>query len=191
MEDLAAVLGPKLEVSRGDLNRTSLTLQTIRLPSQAERLAWLAEQLATLQGHGIIYTLTVRDANQVADWLKTRGFNVEAYTGETGDRREALGTGAARQSGQGAGRDDGVGHGLRQARSGIRDPLPDAGFGRRLLPAGGPRGTRAWTPPTAYCSAARKRRTSPIGSSERVPDPGGSCRCPGRAREGAQRPVRA
>jgi ATP-dependent DNA helicase RecQ len=90
MEDLAAVLGPNLDVLRGDLNRASLSLQTIRLPSQAERLAWLAEQLATLQGHGIIYTLTVRDANQVADWLKTRGFNVEAYTGETGGRREAL-----------------------------------------------------------------------------------------------------
>lgn len=90
MADLAAVLGPKLDVSRGDLNRTSLSLQTIRLPSQAERLAWLAEQLATLQGHGIIYTLTVRDANQVAQWLKTQGFNVEAYTGETGDRREQL-----------------------------------------------------------------------------------------------------
>jgi len=90
MDDLVSVLGPNLEVSRGDLNRPSLTLQTIRLPSQAERLAWLAEQLATLQGHGIIYTLTVRDANQVADWLKTRSFNVEAYTSETGERREAL-----------------------------------------------------------------------------------------------------
>jgi ATP-dependent DNA helicase RecQ len=90
MEDLAGVLGPNLEVSRGDLNRPSLTLQTIRLHSQAERLAWLAEQLKTLQGHGIVYTLTVRDANQVADWLKTRGFNVEAYTGETGNRREEL-----------------------------------------------------------------------------------------------------
>lgn len=90
MEDLTAVLGPDLDVSRGDLNRTSLSLQTIRLPSQAERLAWLAEQLVTLPGHGIIYTLTVRDANQVAQWLKTRGFNVEAYTGETGEQREAL-----------------------------------------------------------------------------------------------------
>ncbi|QDC06026.1 RecQ family ATP-dependent DNA helicase [Pseudomonas sp. SWI7] len=90
MEDLAAVLGPKLDVSRGDLNRTSLSLQTIRMPSQAERLAWLALQLATLQGHGIIYTLTVRDANQVAEWLKTQGLNVEAYTRETGDRREQL-----------------------------------------------------------------------------------------------------
>lgn len=59
-------------------------------PPQAERLAWLAQQLATLEGHGIIYTLTVRDANQVAQWLKTRGFEVEAYTGETGERREEL-----------------------------------------------------------------------------------------------------
>jgi ATP-dependent DNA helicase RecQ len=90
MQDLGTVLGPNLEVSRGDLNRASLTLQTIRLPSQAERLAWLAEQLATLRGAGIIYTLTVRDANQVAQWLKTRGFKVEAYTGETGAGREAL-----------------------------------------------------------------------------------------------------
>jgi ATP-dependent DNA helicase RecQ len=90
MDDLRAVLGPRLDVSRGDLNRSSLSLQTIRLPSQAERLAWLAGQLATLDGHGIIYTLTVRDANQVAEWLQTRGFNVEAYTGETGERREQL-----------------------------------------------------------------------------------------------------
>jgi ATP-dependent DNA helicase RecQ len=90
MQDLIEVLGPKLDVIRGDLNRPSLTLQTIRLPSQAERLAWLAEQLASLRGHGIIYALTVRDAYQVADWLKTRGFKVEAYTGETGDRREQL-----------------------------------------------------------------------------------------------------
>ncbi len=90
MDDLMAVLGPNLEVSRGDLNRSSLTLQTLRLPGQAERLAWLAGQLATLPGHGIIYTLTVRDANLVADWLKKQGFNVEAYTGETGERREML-----------------------------------------------------------------------------------------------------
>jgi len=90
MEDLRSVLGPKLEVSRGGLERDSLSLQVIPLHSQAERLAWLAEQLSTLQGHGIIYTLTVRDANQVAAWLKGRGLHVEAYTGETGDRREEL-----------------------------------------------------------------------------------------------------
>ena len=90
MDDLRTVLGPNLDVSRGDLNRPSLTLQNIRLPSQAERLAWLAERVPLLPGHGIIYTLTVRDAVQVAEWLRSRGVNVESYTGETGDRRAEL-----------------------------------------------------------------------------------------------------
>jgi len=90
LDDLQIVLGPNLTVSRGDLARPSLFLQTIRLISQAERLAWLAQQLPLLQGSGIIYTLTVRDAAQVAEWLRSRGLNVEAYTGETGERRPQL-----------------------------------------------------------------------------------------------------
>ncbi|HWZ42188.1 MAG TPA: RecQ family ATP-dependent DNA helicase [Candidatus Saccharimonadales bacterium] len=90
MDDLRQVLGPQLEVMRGNLGRPSLTLQTIRMGTQAERLAWLAEQLPKLAGNGVIYTLTVRDANQVSEWLQSRGLNVEAYTGDTGDRREEL-----------------------------------------------------------------------------------------------------
>ncbi|MFH1603621.1 MAG: RecQ family ATP-dependent DNA helicase, partial [Pseudomonadota bacterium] len=90
MDDLRTVLGPNLEISRGDLNRPSLALQTMRLPSQTERLAWLAAQVAALPGHGIIYTLTVRDAVQVADWLRSRGLNVASYTGETGEGRAEL-----------------------------------------------------------------------------------------------------
>jgi ATP-dependent DNA helicase RecQ len=90
MDDLRTVLGPNLDISRGDLNRPSLVLQTMRLPSQAERLAWLAAQVATLPGHGIIYTLTVRDAVQVAEWLRSRGLNVASYTGETGEGRAEL-----------------------------------------------------------------------------------------------------
>jgi len=90
MDDLVTVLGPDLYISRGDLNRPSLVLQTIRLPSQADRLAWLAAQGASLPGHGIIYTLTVRDAVQVADWLRSRGLNVASYTGETGEGRAEL-----------------------------------------------------------------------------------------------------
>ncbi len=90
MEDLREVLGPDLAVSKGDLNRPSLLLQTMKMPGQAERLAWLAGILPFLQGSGIIYTLTVHDAEEVADWLKSRGFNVEAYAGETGERRPEL-----------------------------------------------------------------------------------------------------
>ena len=88
--DLETALGPDLDISRGDLSRPSLALQTIRMPSQAARLAWLAERVPRLSGHGIIYTLTVRDANVVADWLQFRGLGVEAYTGETGERRPEL-----------------------------------------------------------------------------------------------------
>ena len=90
VQDLQVVLGPHLAISRGSLNRPSLALQTIRLRSQAERLAWLAEQVPAMPGSGIIYTLTVRDAEQVADWLRSRDLLVEAYTGESGDRRPAL-----------------------------------------------------------------------------------------------------
>ena len=163
MEDLAAVLGPRLHISRGDLNRASLSLQTIRLPSQAERLAWLAEQLATLQGHGIIYTLTVRDANQVADWLKTRGFNVEAYTGETGDRRESLEQALLNNEVKALVATTALGMGY--------DPIwRSSSTTRCLVPS--LRTTSKWdvpvarwTPPTACCSAARKSQTSPTGSS--------------------------
>lgn len=88
--DLAEILGPNLAIFRGELHRPSLALQTIRLPSQAERLAWLADQLPQLKGSGIVYTLTVRDAEQIAAWLKSRGLHVEAYTSQTGERRPEL-----------------------------------------------------------------------------------------------------
>ena len=90
LDDLKSLPGLNFDVHRGDLNRPSLLLQTIRLPSQAERLAWLTERLGEVDGSGIIYTLTVRDAERVADWLRSKGFNVEAYTGESGTRRPAL-----------------------------------------------------------------------------------------------------
>ena len=90
MADLEAILGPNLQVLRGDLSRPSLALQTIRMPGQAERLAWLAESLPSLPGSGIVYTLTVRDADLVTAWLLSRGIEVAAYTGETGPNRKAL-----------------------------------------------------------------------------------------------------
>ncbi len=88
MDDLQEVLGPDITVSRGDLARPSLCLQTIRLVSQAERLAWLAEQVPRLDGSGVIYTLTVRDAKGVADWLSSRGIDVAPYYGAAENRAE-------------------------------------------------------------------------------------------------------
>jgi ATP-dependent DNA helicase RecQ len=90
IQDLQNVLGPDLNVSRGELNRPSLKLQAIRLTSQAERLAWLAKQIPAMPGSGIVYTLTVRDAVQVAEWLALHGIHAVAYTGDSGSDRPEL-----------------------------------------------------------------------------------------------------
>jgi ATP-dependent DNA helicase RecQ len=70
-------------VLRGSLDRESLQLGVLSLPSNAHRLAWLADQLATLAGSGIIYTLTVAAAHEVAGYLRERGYPVAAYSGQT------------------------------------------------------------------------------------------------------------
>ncbi len=90
LADLQTILGPNLTVSRGELGRPSLLLQTMRMPSQAARMAWLATHIPHIQGSGIVYTLTVRDAVQVAGWLQARGLRAESYSGETGERRVEL-----------------------------------------------------------------------------------------------------
>ncbi|BCJ34841.1 hypothetical protein Athai_23440 [Actinocatenispora thailandica] len=70
-------------VLRGPLDRDSLRLGVLSLPSPAHRLAWLADHLAELPGSGIIYTLTVAAADEVADFLRARGHTVAAYSGRT------------------------------------------------------------------------------------------------------------
>ena len=79
VNDIIAQLGSDLRVVRGSLARESLSLQNIHLPSPSARIAWLAQHLPTLPGSGIIYTLTIRDAEQVARWLKSQGIDAEAY----------------------------------------------------------------------------------------------------------------
>ncbi|HEX3071747.1 MAG TPA: DNA-processing protein DprA, partial [Thermoanaerobaculia bacterium] len=50
------------------------------------RLAWLAQYLPTLPGSGIVYTLTVRDAERVAAFLRLRGIDAVAYHADSADR---------------------------------------------------------------------------------------------------------
>jgi ATP-dependent DNA helicase RecQ len=70
-------------VLRGPLDRESLHLSVVRLPTPDARLAWLADRLAELPGSGIVYTLTVAAAHEVAGLLTERGYRVAAYTGKT------------------------------------------------------------------------------------------------------------
>ena len=89
--DIVDQLGPNLEVQRGPLARASLSLQNIYLPSQAERMAWLAHTLPQLPGSGIVYTLTVKDSERLADWLVSQGIEAEPYYGAMeAEQREAL-----------------------------------------------------------------------------------------------------
>ncbi|WP_413450504.1 RecQ family ATP-dependent DNA helicase [Georgenia phoenicis] len=78
-------------VLRGSLDRESLRLGVLRLPDQAQRVAWLAERMAAWEGSGIVYTLTVAQAEQVAEQLRAAGLEVDSYTGRTEPaRREQL-----------------------------------------------------------------------------------------------------
>ncbi|OLR95355.1 RecQ family ATP-dependent DNA helicase [Actinokineospora bangkokensis] len=70
-------------VLRGPLDRESLRLAVLRLPTARARLAWLAEHLDGFTGSGIIYTLTVAAAEELAAFLRERGYEVAAYTGRT------------------------------------------------------------------------------------------------------------
>ncbi len=89
--DVAAQLGDDTLVLRTSLDRASLHLSVVDLATDAERLAWLAEALPELEGSGIIYCLTVAQAEVTAAWLRERGYPVAAYTGATeAEHRPAL-----------------------------------------------------------------------------------------------------
>jgi ATP-dependent DNA helicase RecQ len=70
-------------VLRGSLDRTSLRLGVVELPTAGQRLAWLADHLKDLPGSGIIYCLTVAGTQQVAEHLRGQGHEVVAYSGQT------------------------------------------------------------------------------------------------------------
>ena len=78
IEDVKTQLSD-IEIQRGTLVRDSLALQTLRLPDQASRLAWLAQHIPVLPGTGIVYVLTIRDAEQVTGWLRQQGIEACAY----------------------------------------------------------------------------------------------------------------
>jgi ATP-dependent DNA helicase RecQ len=84
VNDIVEQFGGDLLVLRGSLDRESLALDVLHLPSQADRLAWLAQRLPELPGTGIVYALTVEDARRIADWLQSRGIEARAYFGAEG-----------------------------------------------------------------------------------------------------------
>ena len=81
IDDITSQLGSGLETVRGPLARSGLQLHVLEITSQAERLTWLADLLAGLEGTGVVYCLTIRDAQRVAEWLDSCGIPAVPYWG--------------------------------------------------------------------------------------------------------------
>lgn len=81
VQDVQAQLGENTILQRGPLARRSIGLQTLEMPDRASRLAWLAQALQELDGSGIVYTSTIRDAKAVTAWLQHCGIAAETYYG--------------------------------------------------------------------------------------------------------------
>jgi ATP-dependent DNA helicase RecQ len=81
--DIETQFGAGLVTVRGPLARPSLALDTRRIPSQPDRLAWLATVIPQLPGTGIVYCMTVADTDRVAGWLREQGIDAAAYSGQT------------------------------------------------------------------------------------------------------------
>ncbi len=79
VNDIKSQLGDNLYVQRGSLIRKSLKLQNITMPKASSRLAWLVEHIPSLPLSGIVYTLTQKDAEFVAEWLQLNNISAEAY----------------------------------------------------------------------------------------------------------------
>lgn len=90
-KDVSDQLGSHTVTYRGTLARTSLTLSVVPGLTPLERYAWIADALEQLPGSGIIYVLTVAEADKLAAFLASCGHTVDAYTGQLdGDSRIAI-----------------------------------------------------------------------------------------------------
>lgn len=88
--DLQNQLGDKVYVSRGPLTRDSLYIQVLNKPDKIERYAWILENVPKLEGSGIIYCLTQRDCDYLAEFLKKNKISAAAYYSRDGEDGEKL-----------------------------------------------------------------------------------------------------
>lgn len=80
--DVGEQMGTNTVVFRGTLARTSLRLAVVAGLRPLDRFAWVAQTLSDMPGSGIIYVLTVKEAERLAEFLQKAGFQCEAYTGQ-------------------------------------------------------------------------------------------------------------
>ena len=95
--DVADQLGRDTVTLRGSLDRESLALSVVPTPDLPSAYAWIADALrgpdlaGSDRSSGIVYTLTVDETTQLAEYLTAQGLPVAAYSSATPpDERVAL-----------------------------------------------------------------------------------------------------
>jgi len=90
VDDLKQQLGKGVFITRGPLARDSLYIQVLHHAGRAERYGWLLENLPGLPGSGIIYCLTQRDCDYLADFLNANHISAAAYYSRNGEEGAAV-----------------------------------------------------------------------------------------------------
>jgi ATP-dependent DNA helicase RecQ len=90
IEDILAQLRmPDAEVVHTGFYRANLDLNVMRARGETEKRALLVEQLQQTDGTGIIYSATIKAVEELTEFLKAMGLEVDGYHGRLSARRRA------------------------------------------------------------------------------------------------------
>jgi ATP-dependent DNA helicase RecQ len=78
-QDIEAQIGGQLTTIRGNLVRPNFELQVITVQSEDEKMIWLAQNINSFTGTGLIYTGTRVDTEIYAKWLQFMGIKATDY----------------------------------------------------------------------------------------------------------------
>ena len=78
-QDIEQQIGGQLTTIRGNLVRPNFELQVIKVQSEDDKMIWLAQNINSLNGTGLIYTGTRVDTEIYAKWLQFVGINATDY----------------------------------------------------------------------------------------------------------------
>ena len=77
--DIEQQIGGTLTTIRGNLIRQNFELQVLKVQSEDEKMIWLAQNINSINGTGLIYTGTRVDTEIYAKWLKFVGVKATDY----------------------------------------------------------------------------------------------------------------
>lgn len=77
--DIEQQIGDRLTTIRGNLARPNFYMQVIRVQSEDEKMIWLASNLDSFEGTGLIYTGTRIDTEIYAKWIQFVGISATDY----------------------------------------------------------------------------------------------------------------